>query len=226
MSSNEKWHCNFKDKRPKLIKWKCIEKVSLQVGFPWEADLEMRWACIFIKGCLALKSGNGGRHRNGKRETWNWNGSPTGSSRARIIPQSYWSWAEMAPHGSAIGCELPCKGAKGQLRQSSKGLIHQDCLLTASRKLKQKTRHRVCGITVLLQGACSSSCSKEPICPVINNIPTPSPNSAAQVSMERAMKFYSIIIKEKFKLLTCKSFWLKATSCTSCSLIKVSQARY
>lgn len=103
---------------------------------------------MFIKGCLALKSGNGGRHRNGKRETWNWNGSPTGSSRARMILQSYWSWAEMAPHGSAIGCELPCKGAKGQLRQSSKGLIHQDCLLTASRKLKQKTRHRVCRITV------------------------------------------------------------------------------
>lgn len=132
-----------------------------------------------------------------------------------MILQSYWSWAEMAPHGSATGCELPCKGAKGQLGQSSKGVIHQDCLLTASRKLKQKTHpgggrrvthHRVCHITILPQGACNSSCSKEPICPVINNIPTPFPNSAAQISMERAMKFYAIIIKEKFKLLTLKSF--------------------
>lgn len=163
---------------------------------------------------------------NGKRETWNWNGSPIGSSRARRSLQSYWSWAKMAPHGSAIGGELSCKGAKGRLRQSSKGLIHQDRLLTASRKLKQKTCHRICCITVWLQGACNSSYSKEPICPVINNILTPFPNPAAQISMERAMKFYSIIIKEKFKLLTHKSFWLKATSCTSCSPIRVSQVRY
>lgn len=50
----------------------------------------------------------------------------------------------------------------------------------------------------------NTSCSKEPICAVLNNIPTPSPNAAAQNFLERTMKFYAIIIKDKSKLLTLK----------------------
>lgn len=63
--------------------------------------------------------------------------------------------------------------------------------------------------SILPQGNCNTRCSKEPIYPMINNIPIPSSNSTAQISLERAMTFYGIIIKDKSKFLNPKSLWFK-----------------
>lgn len=177
---------------------------------------------MLLRTAFLSTSENGKGSRNEQMETWCCNASPMAGSRARLVLQlsrvelrwprlytptciSHWMWAALES-GRTLN--------KGAFHSSGnpwrdwplKTICWQDYQKLGDRALIWSRVWHLSVSAILPQADCPNHCSKEPICPVINNIPTPSPKSGAQIFLERVMKTYTLVIKDKSKFLSPKIF--------------------